>query len=212
MKGTPLFVARTKKGYEVIDEDGDAFGPTLFVDAEGAADHVEKKLREKGRKEEADRELALIREGTRRSKGERAKIEREDAERTRKRRLDNVRLAGGTGYPLDDQDRFFFYRLEKKKEDAEDIVKSGQLWGKERRNTYQGLTPSAKAHRGKLTPEELAEKTAKGLHYIEFVTDVPEDKGKAKRQGDWSQDDGVLMEDGWAKIPIIITNTTLSTS
>ena len=79
-------------------------------------------------------------------------------------------------------------------------VETQEIWGKASRNILQSDFPKVKAYRGPLP---------KGEKGIEFVTDIPTDRGNPPHLATWSAArDDVWEEDGFAKIPVAITKNT----
>jgi hypothetical protein len=94
-----------------------------------------------------------------------------------------------------------FYRIETDEEVMQLQVQSREMWGKARRNSYQGLFPAVKAYE-----EWIGGETSKG---IKFTTDVPPDPSTSCILGQvqWSGERlGVRIEDGYAKIKVLDIN------
>jgi hypothetical protein len=82
--------------------------------------------------------------------------------------------------------------------DARRQEESGELWGQVPRYGY--LDPVVQAYDGLLPM---------GVRGIEFVTDVEPDAGSMPGRADWrGPRDGVVIEDGVAKIRIRMTKNT----
>lgn len=79
-------------------------------------------------------------------------------------------------------------------------VASQEIWGKPSHNVYQSDIAKVKAYRGPLP---------KGEQGIEFITEIPSDKGNSPYLATWSATrDDVRFEDGYAKISINIVKNT----
>jgi len=77
---------------------------------------------------------------------------------------------------------------------------SGEIWGRAARNVFASEIPKVKAYEGPLPPGERG---------IEFVTDVSPDPYSVPGSPTWSGPrDGVVVEDGFAKIHATITKNT----
>jgi hypothetical protein len=83
-------------------------------------------------------------------------------------------------------------------DDARKQIASQEMWGKECRNTASGLYPAVKAWHNKINQvSQLG---------IEFTTKVDPDSNNHPHFAYWSGDrDGVINEDGYAKIKVTIT-------
>ena len=88
-----------------------------------------------------------------------------------------------------------FYRTERDAETALQIQKSGELWG---RGPYGSDIPAVQAF---TRPQ--------GEKFIEFYTSVAPDRGGSPGRPEWrGPRPGVRVENGYAKIPVYVTQNT----
>jgi hypothetical protein len=94
----------------------------------------------------------------------------------------------------------YYHRLKSRTQTDEDAalqLGSQEMWG---RTPFNGLEPKVQAYTGRLPAGEIG---------IEFTTNIPPDNGCTPTMAAWSGSrDDVKMEDGFAKIPVTITDCT----
>ncbi len=77
---------------------------------------------------------------------------------------------------------------------------TGEIWGKPAHNSHSSDFPKVKAYVGQLP---------QGKRGIEFMAKFQPDSGTPPSRADWSGPrEGVRLEDGFAKIQVILTRNT----
>jgi hypothetical protein len=93
----------------------------------------------------------------------------------------------------------FHRRCEPRPDEIEQIVASGHLWGRVRRNFFAGLIPAVKAWEGPLPP---------GAVGVEFFTEVQPDLSSIPGWPEWAEGSVgvVVLEPGeLVAIPVVVT-------
>jgi hypothetical protein len=95
----------------------------------------------------------------------------------------------------------FHRRCEPRPEEVDQIARSGEIWGRARRNFFAGLIPAVKAWEGRLPSDAIG---------VEFFTDVEPDPSSIPGWPEWSEGRvGVVVLDAGelVAIPVVVTIT-----